>query len=440
MFDIILQFFGKILLWIYNFCGNYALALILFTLLTKVVLFPLSYKGKRSMMQMNALSEEQQRLQKQYGKNQERLNQELTKLYEEQGVSPMGGCLTTLLPLPILMGLYSVIRQPMRFMLCLTQEQVATAVEAAGNYGMSFADATAASYQEITLMSAMNQDPALYNAVASSLGDAASQLQTINFDLFGLDLGTIPTWKFWTWESFDWAHIGLFLIPIAVTVLNYFYMQFSMKTNQIKNEVTEEEDAKKKKKKDDAPNPTANTNKTMMIVMPLMYLWFGYIMPAGMCVYMTASTVFSALQDLVFSKFLNKKFAAEAAQRKAEIAAKREEEKAKKAEIAARRAALEEELAKKGGKRAVKMAQKKTRDSAAGAIGVRRYARGRAYEADRYPTTPYKDPQDVLDEEALERALVKRGNANLKAAEEQEVLEAVETVETVDAPETQSEE
>jgi len=72
LFDFILEFFGKILLWIYNFCGSYALALILFTLLTKVVLFPLSYKGKRSMMQMNALQEEQARLQKQYGKDQQR--------------------------------------------------------------------------------------------------------------------------------------------------------------------------------------------------------------------------------------------------------------------------------------------------------------------------------------------------------------------------------
>lgn len=426
MFDVILQFFGKILLWIYNLCGNYALALILFTLLTKLVLFPLSYKGKRSMMQMNALNEEQQRLQKQYGKNQERYSQELSKLYEDQGVNPMGGCLTTLLPLPILMGLYSVIRQPMRFMLCLTEEQIATAVEAAATHGVTFSDATAASYQEITLMSAMNHDPELYNTVATALGDGASQLQTINFDLFGLDLGAIPTWQFWTWESFDWAHIGLFLIPILVTVLNYFYTQFSMKTNQIKTQEPEEE----KKKKKNQPDPAANTNKTMMLVMPLMYLWFGFIMPAGMCIYMAASTVFSALQDLVFSKFLNKKFAAEAAERKAKIAAAREQEKAKKAEIAARRAAMEEELQKKGGKKALKQAQKKTRDSAAGAIGVRRYARGRGYEADRYPTTPYRDPQDVLDEEALERALILRGNKNVQVVEEE--VEAVETVETAE--------
>ncbi|MBQ3090773.1 MAG: membrane protein insertase YidC [Oscillospiraceae bacterium] len=439
MFDFILEFFGKILLWIYNFCGSYALALILFTLLTKVVLFPLSYKGKRSMMQMNALQEEQARLQKQYGKDQQRYQMELSKLYEEQGVNPMGGCLWSLLPMPVLIGLYSVIRRPMRFMLCLSEESISTAMDAAADFGLVLTEGTSISYQEITLMSAMNHDSGLYNAVSSALGEAADKLQLISFDLFGLDLGSIPSWQFWKWDAFDWAHIGLFLIPIAITVLNYFYTQFSLKTNQIKNEVTEEEDAKKKKKKVDE-TPAANPNKGMMAVMPLMYLWFGYIMPAGMCVYMAASTVFSAVQDVIFSKFLNKRFAAEAAQRKAKIAEAREQEKAKKAEIAARRAAMEEELMKKGGKRAVKLAQKKNRDSAAGAIGVRRYARGRAYEADRYPTTPYRDPQDVLDEEALERALSKRGKKELVPEELPEIADLVETEEETETPDTQAQE
>lgn len=439
MITVILQFFGKILLWIYNFCGNYALALTLFTLLTKLVLFPLSYKGKRSMMQMNALNEETQRLQKQYGKDQNRYQQEVAKLYEEQGVNPMGGCLWSLLPLPILMGLYYVIRQPMRYMLCFTEEQITKVVEAVGALGMTF-DAGGTAYQEISIMSAMNKDPQVYNAVAGALGDAAGQLQTIDFNFFGIDLGAIPQWQFWTWESFDWAHIGLFLIPIVVTVLNLVYSQYNMKSNQVKV-AAEESNTKKNKKKDEQPDAAANTGKTMMIVMPLMYLWFGYIMPAGMCIYMACSAVFSMLQEMIFSKFLNKKFAAEAEERKAKIAAEREQEKAKKAEIAARRAAEEAELLKKGGKKALKQAQKKTRDSAAGAIGVRRYARGRAYDPERYPTTAYRDPQDVLDEEALERALAQRGKKQLVEEELPEANdEIVETSEAVDAPETQDQE
>ena len=416
MITAILQFFGRILLWIYNFCGNYALSLAIFTLLTKLVLFPLSYKGKQNMMQMNSMNAEMQRLQKQYGKDQQRYQQELQKLYEEEQVNPMGGCLWSLLPLPIMMGLYYVIRKPMLYMLCLTEDQISTVKEALVAAQSGILDGVSQAYEEIRIMSVISQDSSLYQVAANALGDAADKLQTINFNFLGVNLGAIPDWKFWGWDSVTWNNIGLFLIPIAVTVLNFLYSQYSMKSSQIKNG---------DEKKEAAAAAANQSTKTMMMVMPLMYLWFGYIMPAGMCIYMACNAVFSALQELIFSKFLNKKFAAEEEERKKRLAERREQEKAKKAEIAARRAAEQEELAKKG-KKAVKQAQKKQLDSGAGAIGVRRYARGRAFEADRYPTTPYRDPQDVLDEEALERALAKRGKK--QAAEELPTETSAETV------------
>ena len=426
MITAILQFFGRILLWIYNFCGNYALALIIFTLLTKLVLFPLSYRGKKSMMQMNSLNGEMQRLQKQYGKDQARYQQEMQKLYEEEHINPMGGCLWSLLPFPILMGLYYVIRKPMLYMLCLTEDQISAVKEALVAAQSGILDGVNQAYEEVRMMSVISQDSSLYQVAANALGDGADKLQTINFNMFGIDLGSIPTWKFWTWDSVNWGNIGLFLIPLVVIVVQYAYSFYSMKSNQIKNG---------DEKKEEAAAAGNQSTKTMMMVMPLMYLWFGYIMPAGMCVYMIFSSLFQMLQELIFSKFLNKKFAEEEEKRKKRLAEKREQEKVKKAEIAARRAAEQEELAKKG-KKAVKQAQKKRQDSGAGQIGVRRYARGRAYEADRYPTTAYRDPQDVLDEEALERALAKRGKK--QAAEE---ITSPETpVETVSEADNQNEE
>lgn len=410
MITAFLQFFGRILLWIYNTCGSYALALAIFTLLTKLVLFPLSYKGKRSMMQMNSLNAEMQRLQKQYGKDQQRYQLEVQKLYEEEKINPMGGCLWSLLPLPILMGLYYVIRRPMLYMLCLTEEQITTVVDTLANLGHTF-EASQAAYQEIHIMNLISQNQDLYSAVSNALGDAASKLQTMSFNFVGINLGTIPDWQFWKWDAVNWNNIGLFLIPIVVTLLNFLYSMYSMRSNQVKNQ---------QNSGSDDSNPAAGSTKAMMYVMPLMYLWFGYIMPAGMCVYMACNAIFSALQELIFSKFLNKKFAAEEEARQARLAEKRDQEKAKKAEIAARRAAMDEELKKKGGKKAVKQAKKKvSKDSGAGQIGVRKYARGRSYDPDRYPITVYRDPQDVLDEEALERALAKRG----KLPQQEETLD-----------------
>ena len=107
----ILQVFGTFLLWLYKICGgSYALALIVFTLLTKVILFPLSYKGKKGMMQMNTMQAEMARLQKQYGNNRVKYNEEVQKLYEREGVNPMSGCLPMLLQWPILFCMFYAMR------------------------------------------------------------------------------------------------------------------------------------------------------------------------------------------------------------------------------------------------------------------------------------------------------------------------------------------
>ena len=408
MVTAILQFFGRILLFIYNFCHSYALTLAIFTLLVKLVLFPLSYKGKQSMMRMNSMNAEMQRLQKQYGKDQQRYNLEVQKLYEEEHINPMSGCLWSLLPLPILMGLYYVIRKPMFYMLCLTNEQIETVKNVVTNAGVSLEGMNAA-YEEIQILNTISQDSALFSQAQSALGSAAAKLQAIDFSFIGIDLGTVPDWQFWKWESMDWNHIGLFLIPILVTALNFFYSKFSMKSNQMKKEGEQE---------DNSANPAAQSSQNMMLMMPLMYLWFGFIMPAGMCVYMACNAVFSALQELLFAKVLNKKFQQEDEERQARLAAKRNAEKTKKAEIAARRAAEEAELLKKGGKKALKQAQKKERrDSGAGAVGVRRYARGRSYDPDRYPPTVYRDP-NVVDEDAIEAALSRKGGASTADSED----------------------
>ena len=397
----VLQFFGRILLFIYNFCHSYALTLAIFTILVKLVLFPLSYKGKQSMMRMNSMNDEMQRLKKQYGKDQQRYNLEVQKMYEEEHINPMSGCLWSMLPLPILMGLYYVIRKPMYYMLCLSNEQIETVKNVVTGAGVSL-DGVNVAYQEIQILNTVSQNPDLFSQAQSALGDAAGKLQAIDFSFIGIDLGTVPSWQFWKWETVDWNHIGLFLIPILVTALNFFYSRFSMKSNQMKKEGQEE---------DNSANPAAQSSQTMMLMMPLMYLWFGFIMPAGMCVYMACNAVFSALQELFFAKVLNKKFQQEDEERRARMTAKREAEKSRKAEIAARRAAEEAELLKKGGKKALKQAQKKERkDSGAGAVGVRRYARGRSYDPERYPVTEYRNPEEV-DEEALEAALNKKGES-----------------------------
>ena len=122
--QIILSPFVWLLTFFYNFFGSYGIALILFAVVVKLILFPFALKGKRSMIQMNMLQGKMQKLQKQYGRDRERYNLEVQKLYEREKVNPMGGCLWSFLPLLILIPLYAIIRQPIKYMMGINDVEI----------------------------------------------------------------------------------------------------------------------------------------------------------------------------------------------------------------------------------------------------------------------------------------------------------------------------
>ena len=414
----ILQVFGTFLLWLYKICGgSYALALIVFTLLTKIILFPLSYKGKKGMMQMNTMQAEMARLQKQYGNNRVKYNEEVQKLYEREGVNPMSGCLWSFLPLPILMALYYVIRRPMLYMMHLTTDQITAAIKAVeklGTYTLSGSEI----YQEMQVAGLMYGHQDVFSAVQTAVGDGASKLEIINFNFLGLDLSQIPKLKFWE-NGVSWASIGLFLIPIIVTVLNVGYSRLSQKTNNFN-----------KNQKGSGNASMDRTNKMMLFIMPLMYLWFGYIMPAGMCVYMAFNAIFMAVQELICARMLRGKYAEMEAARQKRLEEEKEKERQRKAEIAARRAAEEEERKKNRGKKKAGK-PKKAPAPKESRVGMRTYARGRAYDPNRYTVTPYHDPSGKVAEEPLAKPAPEERPEPLAepVAPEQDVTTAVETTE-----------
>ena len=118
IFDtLIVRPFGLLLMWIYNMVDNYGVAIIIFAAIAKLLLLPFSYKSKKSMAKMSKLQEKLNKLQKQYANNRVKLNEEITKLYEREGVSPMSGCLPSFLPLPIMFGLYYAVQKPLTYMM-----------------------------------------------------------------------------------------------------------------------------------------------------------------------------------------------------------------------------------------------------------------------------------------------------------------------------------
>ena len=115
--DIITVPFGYLMSWLYDLTSNYGVALILFAVIVKLVLFPISAKSKKSTMKMSRLTPRVQELQAKYANDPQKQNEAIQALYKEENASMTGGCLWSLIPLLILLPLYAVIRQPITYML-----------------------------------------------------------------------------------------------------------------------------------------------------------------------------------------------------------------------------------------------------------------------------------------------------------------------------------
>ena len=345
---------------------SYGIALILFTVVIKVILFPLSLKGKKSMIKMNLAQADLKEIQKRCGNDRERYNQEVQKYYSDHNISPMGGCGWSMIPLFILMPLYAIIRRPMKYMMRLTEDATTAVARALG-----YADFTIGGYNELTLASMMN-GANLDSAINAAAG--VGSLFIINFNFLGMDLSQIPNWKFW--QDFSLSNFGLFLLPIISAVLSVLSMIISQKTNKMS-----------------ANDPASNSSmKSMMIVQPLISLWIGFTLPAGLCVYWIANSVLGMLQEWLCGKILKKDYEAARIAKEEQDRKAKEEEKQRRREAAERKAAAI--AAGKGKNKKVQPQAKEKIDNSASREGLRSNARGRAYDPNRYPTTPYRDPNE----------------------------------------------
>lgn len=435
--DIILTPFVWLLEWFYSWFNSYGLALIFFAVVVKVVLFPLSLKGKRSMIQMNMLQGQMQKLQKQYGKDRERYNQEVQKLYEKEKVNPMGGCLWSFIPLIILMVLYPIIRQPIHYMMGVTDSSVLDAIAQVVNWGSvavengwlrEAADTFAnTGYNQLYLASLIT--PENLEAVKAAAGELGQSIFSINFDFLGfVDLSQVPKLQFWTVEG----GFGLFLLPVISAASSVVFSIISTKTNAVN------------KQSQQAANNASM--RTMMIINPIISLWIGFSMPAALCLYWIANNLLSMLQEILCGRLLKKDYEkAAAAQAERERLEKEEEkeERRRKAEERARR--IEEAKQNKGKKKKV---EKKDADEdkipgsvkEVSRVGMRQYARGRAYDPYRYSEdgpTAYPGEEPIFPPRAHSRALKREAHEVEEELREIHTDEAiVETILEGQAPET----
>lgn len=374
--------FGYVLEFFYNFFSNYGIALILFSLAVKLLLLPVSAKSKKSMMKTTRLQPKVKQIELACGDDKAKYQQEVQKLYKEEGASMTGGCLWAFIPLLILIPLYNVIREPLEYLLHLSSEQITSVKEA-----LAALEGVAADKLDIYWQ---------YRA-ASNAALLPEGVEVLYFFFCGIDLGLKPDWKVWKMHS--WAEIGGAIIPLVSGGLNYLSMFVSQKMN---NTVVRDENGEK----DEAAAKAASSGKFMNLLMPLMSVWFGFIMPLGISIYWIAQSIFGIVQDYFLTKHYRKIYDAEDAVKR-EKAAQRAAEEAEKERIrAAKRAANPDGITENTSKKKQQLREKQNREAAAkdyeakkraaqglapeeaaeilGGEENRPYARGRAYRPDHY--------------------------------------------------------
>ena len=404
--DIVTVPFGWLLGVLYDLTSNYGVAMIIFAIIVQLVLMPINAKSKKSMMKMSRLQPRIQEIQKKYEHDQQKQNEAIQQLQKEEGASMgFGGCLWSLVPMLILFPLFTVIRQPITYILgegaevaaqiiAIVKEQAPTLFSNNAYYDQVVAAGEIATYAK--------------EIAAAIPGISADTLAGINFDFFGINLGAIPEFNIfganWAW---DWAHIGAFLIPVISTGSQYLQMLISQKTNN--SVITNEKGVQDKEMAENSQ--TNQTNKSMMLMMPLMTLWIGFTVSAGLSVYWFIGGLVRMISDPIMTKHYRKIYDIEDAERlkrameldaieaeKERIRAERRaanpegqtqntskkklQKQQQLEEEAAKAAAAKEYAAKKG----IVEEEAETEKSCMSGIPSRPYCKGRNYDPNRYAT------------------------------------------------------
>ena len=267
---------GWIMWAIYKVVNNYGVALILFTVLVRLALFPLSVKQQKSSAKMQVFQPKMQEIQKKYANNKEKQQEEMMKLYEQHGYNPMAGCLPSIIQMILLFGIIYVVYEPLSHILHMDKATITALTDIV----KANAELLGTSGQpQLTAISAI-QNPETVGLFSSISSDVISQIQGFDYTLFGLYLGQIPTWK-----------SVLVLIPIlsGVTALLSSIIMQKMQSKS---------------------NPSAaqmqGSMKTMLYLMPLMSVYLGFILPAALCVYWIANNLFTMVQEIFLTWYMDK--------------------------------------------------------------------------------------------------------------------------------------
>lgn len=294
LYENISPIFGYIMLGIYKVVGGfggYGFALILFTILARCLMFPTSLSQQKGMAKQQRLAPKIRRIQEKYAGNNQKIQEETQALYQREGYNPMSaGCLPLLLQMPLIIGLFGVLYNPLRYALGISGDEIDTIKDIfvkVASENKELAKLVSKANERYYPMYIIQHFDDIKGALIASGKVNQNTIEAIGnfvadkkFELFGLELGVKP--EFGVRDRY-WA------IPIFAGV-----------TSLAQSLITQAQ--QKKANPAMAKNPA---NGCMTIMMPAMSVWFTFMFPAGIGVYWGVSNIISAFQSYVVKKVMS---------------------------------------------------------------------------------------------------------------------------------------
>ena len=296
MFEFFANIFGYLLQFVYHLVNNYGLAIILFTVIIKILLLPLSIKQQRSMKKSAELNEKMKVLQFKYKNDPEKLNQEMMNLYKSENMSPFSGCLTAIIQLLLLLSIFYLVRSPLTYMEKVPTESINNYVQQLKDDGKTISQV----YPEIDLIRE-------YQTIKEkNPEDANVEKINIQMNFLGLDLSKIP--------QQNMTDYTVYIIPVLYILSSFISIRMTTAMQEKQNKKKQEEKEVKidgttgqelvPQEENNEMDAVMQTNKMMSWMMPIMSISIAFVAPLGLALYWLVSNILMIAERLILDKII----------------------------------------------------------------------------------------------------------------------------------------
>ena len=299
MFEFFANIFGYLLQFVYHLVNNYGLAIILFTVIIKILLLPLSIKQQRSMKKSAELNEKMKVLQFKYKNDPEKLNQEMMNLYKSENMSPFSGCLTAIIQLLLLLSIFYLVRSPLTYMEKIPTESINNYVQQLKDDGKTISQV----YPEIDLIRE-------YQTIKEkNPEDANVEKINIQMNFLGLDLSKIP--------QHNMTDYTVYIIPVLYILSSFISIRMTTAMQEKQNKANKEKKEQKEvqidgttgkelvpQEEENEMDAVMQTNKMMSWMMPIMSISIAFVAPLGLALYWLVSNILMIAERLILDKII----------------------------------------------------------------------------------------------------------------------------------------